>query len=267
MTMSGNAILTKTGGGSFIISDHADGTLTMKDNAQLLVGGEFWVGQGTGNQATGTLNMEGGTISVDAWAAVGRDESKGTFNMTGGVFNKNGTGSVSGADLVDTAIVINGNAERVAVINHSGGTMNNLASPTAIAERPVNVSEWNASGDAVGNFNTFRVGFGGQATVNISGQRELHRDERLCRLELTSNNNVLNLNGGTFRRRVHRGRRGQRRWSISMAEFSKLSMMLWISSGATSSQKDLTVQGGGLKFDSNGKTVGISNSAPRQSAA
>ncbi len=35
MTMSGNAILTKTGGGSFIISDHADGTLTIKDNAQL----------------------------------------------------------------------------------------------------------------------------------------------------------------------------------------------------------------------------------------
>ncbi len=210
--------------------------------------------------------MEGGTISVDAWAAVGRDESKGTFNMTGGVFNKNGTGSVSGADLVDTAIVVNGNAERVAVINHSGGTMNNLANPTAIAERPVNVSEWNASGNAEGNFNTFRVGFGGQATVNISGNANYTATSVYVGSNATSNNNVLNLNGGTFAAEFIEEGAGQRRGQFQWRNVSKLSMTSRISS-ETSSSGDLTVKEGGLKFDSKRQDCGHERSASRESAA
>lgn len=260
MTMSGNSKLTKTGGGTLIVADNADGTLIVKDNAQISVNSEFWVGQGSGNQATGTLNMEGGTISVDNWMAVGRDEAKGTINMTGGVINKNGTGRVEGPDLRDTAIVINGRADRVAVVNHSGGTINNLGSPTAIAERPVNVSEWNASGDAVGNFDTFRVGFGGQATFTISGNANYTATSVYVGSNATSNNNVLNLNGGTF--------------AAEFIEEGAGSGVVNFNGGIVKAvndvadfirdfePEDLTVQEGGLKFDSNGKTVGMS--APLQ---
>jgi autotransporter-associated beta strand protein len=258
MTMSGNATLTKTGGGTLIVADNADGTLIVKDNAQISVNSEFWVGQGSGNQATGTLNMEGGTISVDNWMAVGRDEAKGTINMTGGVINKNGTGSVVGPDLRDTAIVINGNADRVAVVNQSGGTINNLGSPTAIAERPVNVSEWNASGNAVGNFNTFRVGFGGQATVNISGNANYTATSVYIGSNSTSNNNSLNLNGGTFGAEFIEEGAGSGvvnfNGGILKAVADAVDFIRDFEEG------DVTVQAGGLKFDSNGKTVGIGNS-------
>ncbi len=67
------------------------GTASITAPAVLNVNGELWVGQRAGS--TGTLTLSSGTVSVNNWVAIGRQDGTGTLNMSGGTFTKTGGGN------------------------------------------------------------------------------------------------------------------------------------------------------------------------------
>ena len=89
---------TKQTGGNFAIGDGASPTpssFTIRNGATLNVtnangSGEFWLGNGG---ATATFSQSGSATSttVNNWFAIGRAGGKGTFDLSGGTFTKQGT--------------------------------------------------------------------------------------------------------------------------------------------------------------------------------
>jgi len=58
----------------------------------LNVNQDIWIGQGD-NNAFGTLNLSGGTITNTGWIVIGREGAHGTLNISGGTMVKAGTGN------------------------------------------------------------------------------------------------------------------------------------------------------------------------------
>ncbi|MDR3459630.1 MAG: autotransporter-associated beta strand repeat-containing protein [Verrucomicrobiae bacterium] len=77
----------------------------------LYVNQEIWIGQGD-NNAHGTINLSGGTITNTSWLAVGREGGHGTLNISGGTMVKTGGGNIS--------IAHNGGASGDVVISGTG---------------------------------------------------------------------------------------------------------------------------------------------------
>lgn len=74
--------------------------------------GQIMIGDANG---VGTMNMSGGSMTVNSWFALGRagaGQSKGTFNMTGGDFKQQTAGSIA----------ISTGYDSVGTVNISGGT-------------------------------------------------------------------------------------------------------------------------------------------------
>jgi fibronectin-binding autotransporter adhesin len=125
LTMSGDASLTAEraivgGGGS------GGGTMTMTGNSSVAVTQEFWVGETQGGQPGATANtltiQDNATISTGTWFAVGRENAApGTMNMNGGTVSVN---TVGGGNLIIGSLSGNGtwymNAGKVLSNNGSG---------------------------------------------------------------------------------------------------------------------------------------------------
>ena len=77
--------------GAFVVAQGAVGVLNQTGGSIQTNNREFWVGQAGG--ANGTYNLSAGTLNVGSWIAVGRETGTGTVNMTGGTWNKTGTGA------------------------------------------------------------------------------------------------------------------------------------------------------------------------------
>jgi autotransporter-associated beta strand protein len=121
---------------------------------------EMWIGQAGGS--TGTVNLSGGTVTINSWLAVGREGGNGTLNITGGVFTKNGGGNIS--------------------IAHGGG-------PGTVALSGVGSFVCTSGETWIGedsNTGTWTMN-GGSATLN-----SVHLSQN------SSAPSYLNLNGGTF---------------------------------------------------------------------
>jgi autotransporter-associated beta strand protein len=82
-----------------------------QSGGSLYVDNEIWIGQGD-NNAYGTINLSGGTITNTSWLAVGREGAHGTLNITGGTMVKTGGGNIS--------IAHNGGASGDVIISGTG---------------------------------------------------------------------------------------------------------------------------------------------------
>jgi autotransporter-associated beta strand protein/T5SS/PEP-CTERM-associated repeat protein len=248
MTVSGPTTVNTNG--TFVMGDSGTGTLTMQGGTMNTTG-QTWIGQG--GDATGVFNLEGGDYTSGAWIAVGRAEAKGTLNVSGGTLTHTGTGTVVGAGLDGSNIVILGNASKVATVNHTGGTINNLNAVTVVGENAVAVAEWNATGGTA-NLGDTRVGFSGVGTMTINGTANYSSTS----VYLGSNGGstgTMNFKGGTF--------------AANFIEEGAGNGFITFDGGIVKALQDVanyfrdfeagdvTIGANGLKFDTNGKTVGI----------
>jgi hypothetical protein len=255
VTVQDNAQLVKTGSNHFIIGDQSNsvGTLTVKGNAAVSSNNELWIGN-SNNTVTGTLNLESGSVTAGSWIAVGRDQSKGTLNMSGGVLTKNGNGSVDGAELTGTNFVTLGNAANVATVNHSGGTINNTTSVTVLSEAGVSRTNWTATGGTA-NLGDLRIGFSGQATMTLDGTANYTATTVYIGSNGSSTGNVLNLNGGKLRARFIEEGAGSGsinfNGGVVQASEDRSDFLADFEDG------DLNIQAGGLIFDTDGHNVTI----------
>lgn len=234
-------------------SEGGTGTLDVQDNATVNSGGEFWIGALNAN-SKGTVNLSGGSITSANWIAVGRDGSKGILNMTGGTLTNAGSGAVgSGNSLSGSNFTVNGSEANVAEVHHSGGTIDNSNAVLLLAEDPSHVVEWETTGGSVLT-SDLRIGFGGRATMTIGGTGSVTTQKFYMGAKntgsgvlnlnaggtLTTNyisegageNNTINFNGGTVRAAIDR--------ENFIEDFEA---------------GEVTIQAGGLKFDTNGHTV------------
>ncbi|MCF7673768.1 MAG: autotransporter-associated beta strand repeat-containing protein [Akkermansiaceae bacterium] len=95
------------GNSQFIIGEQSTGVVNM-DGGTLFGGNEFWVGQG-GN-GNGTLTLNAGAITTTNWTVVGRGGSHGLLTMNGGTLTKTGGGAfiVGDQDNSTGAMILNG---------------------------------------------------------------------------------------------------------------------------------------------------------------
>jgi autotransporter-associated beta strand protein len=123
---------------------------------------QLWVAQGP--TAHGTYNLSDGVINANDWMVIGRAGGIGTFNMTGGTFNKaNGGNFIIGSGAGDNTTTGFG------TFNQSGGTIND-ANEYWLAENTLTKATNNISGTAVLNLNSWlSIGRGGLAVINFFG--------------------------------------------------------------------------------------------------
>jgi autotransporter-associated beta strand protein len=147
---------------NFSIGESGTATATLDDDASITVAnGEFWVGNGSGAQATLTLN-DNAVVSTNFWTVIGRSGGNtGTVNLNGSSkLIKTGGGNLIVGDL-----------------NGSSGTLNATDSTEISANGELWVGNgangngaMNLSGNAIfSNNNWVAVGRGGgQGTLEIS---------------------------------------------------------------------------------------------------
>ena len=90
--------------------------INMSGNALFdLPGGEFWIGDGSGNAGQLTMS-DTATINISSWFCVGRDSATGSLTMNGGVINKLGINNI-----------ILGSLNGTGTVTQNAGTVNNPA--------------------------------------------------------------------------------------------------------------------------------------------
>ncbi|MDD2600380.1 MAG: autotransporter-associated beta strand repeat-containing protein [Kiritimatiellae bacterium] len=116
LVTSGDNVASKV-----VVGTAADETATWDYIGGTFVGntGEIWLGNANGS---GTMNITGGSLTVNNWFAFGRfgtGQSRGTLNMTGGSLKQQTTGNIAiscGADSVGTANISGGTFETTATL-------------------------------------------------------------------------------------------------------------------------------------------------------
>ncbi len=172
LTLKGNGSFVS--GGDFNVGDvgSSSGTLNIQDTASLSVGtgGGFFVGSAntTGSTASGTVNQDVGTVTVNSTADArvvigGRSSAAGTGGS--GTYNLGGTGVLSNA----------GNAwiggYGTGTVNQTGGTWNN-AGWVSIARQTGSTGSYTISGGTLnqtGGGGGIIVGELGTGTLAVSG--------------------------------------------------------------------------------------------------
>jgi autotransporter-associated beta strand protein len=166
LTLYNSTLYHRGNGNAFDIGDNNGNPcsgVVIQNASTFNADGEIWVGQ-TPN-GVGSYSLNGGIINLHNWLAVGRAGSHGTFNMTGGTFNKDGNGAFIAAG---TGAGNNGFFS-VGTFNQSAGTINS-SSEYWLAENNGTEGTNNISGTAVINLsNWMSIGRGGHGVINFSG--------------------------------------------------------------------------------------------------
>jgi autotransporter-associated beta strand protein/T5SS/PEP-CTERM-associated repeat protein len=241
VVISGNGVLQKNGGGNFVIGDGNAGSLTIKDNATLGVNGEIWVGQaGSGN---GTLNIQGGTVNVNNWVALGRD-GVANVTMSGGAINKTGNGN----------FILNGSTT---TFNQTAGTIG-VNNETWLSEGGGKTGTWNMSGGTNSLGTVTNVGRGGTATFNVSGTADVTNGNVFVGgwdAGGAGGNGTLNLNGGTFRAAFIKEGQGTGVVNLNGGQVVVTATNADYFGGFENG--DVVIQAGGAKINTNGNDAGI----------
>lgn len=282
------------GDGNAAFINSGKGTATINGaNALLNVTGEFWVSQGAGS--TGILNLSAGAITVDNWIAVGRNGGNGTVNMSGGSITKTGGGNFIVAD--NGTAVFNQTGGDITINNdfwvgQSGGG-NGIHT---ISAGTLKMSNWLAvgrggtgvlnieggtvtkdggGGVSIGNFEnangTVNVSGGvfdvqtgdlfageggnGSGTLTITGGEVIAPIVRVGTNNTVTGN--LNLDGGTLRTGLISGAGA----GNSSVDFNGTQIVATANAADFIAAFDSAdVEAGGLKIETAGTTVGISQS-------
>lgn len=248
MTVNGGTV-QKTGANHLVVGD-LGGTGTLKvTNGTVSISGELRLGSGSGS--VGTFNMEGGTLTTTNWLAIGRESNgqkgTGTMNISGGTITKNGVGSLT----------LNGVSSTV---NQTGGVLNITYSDTVnvgdtwLSEGTGTQSTWNASGGEANLGKITRIGYRGDATMNVDGSAVVNNGIVYIGSEGTSTG-TLNLKGGTFAARYIEEGAGQGFINFDGGTLKATENRV---GGNSSSllpdfeESDLNILAGGMKVDTDG---------------
>src|SRR5205823_3942878 len=120
VNLSGNGQLVQTSGDDFNISDNANtqGTINIHDSAVFTTGGITWLGKGT--NAVGTINQDGGTVTINRSGNFGLvlGDGRSSTNPTGH-YNLGGTGVLN----VAGEMYVGEGANGIGFFNMTGGTV------------------------------------------------------------------------------------------------------------------------------------------------
>jgi fibronectin-binding autotransporter adhesin len=293
-TIGGSEAFGGDGNPDFVNS--GKGTATIDGEEALLnVTGEFWVAQGA--NSVGILNLDAGTVQVDSWVAIGRRAtSNGTVNMSGGTFTKTGGGNFIVGDEGTGAVIQTGGDINVASgefwVGQNGGTGTHTLSAGSLSvgnwfavgrggtgtftQTGGTVTKSGSGGVSVGNFGgangnlevsggLFDVQSGdlfageggdGSGTISISGSGQVNAPV----LRVGTNDTVtgtLNLDGGTLLAGLIDGGGA----GTSNVDFNGTQIVATANSADFIANFDSAeVEAGGVKIDTNGMTVGVSQS-------
>ena len=225
---------TENDRGIYVGEGGATGTLNLQSGT--IVAHEFYVG--IGGNGKGTMNMTGGTVTANHWMNVGDNNGggdgtgQGTLNMSGGTLNQNHTDFFSF-----------GQSGGRGTFNMSGGLLND---PTVVDTNAdegnitigrfggTGVGIWNISGTAVLNIRDLRLAEGGASTgtLNVSGGTINQTNGQT----LLGENGVghVNVSGGTVNLRrviVGDGAGATGNLTVTGGEFRSTANELWFGQG------------------------------------
>jgi len=170
------------------------------------------------NNGTGLLTFSAGTITSGNWVAIGRDNGNGTVNMTGGTWTKVNGGS---------SFIVG--ASGPGTMNQSGGLVDVQGGDTWMGEN--NVANYTLSGTGEFRATYFQVARNGSSTGNV------------------------NLNGGTLRANQIVGGSGAEHVHFNGTQIIAKQTQPNFIAGMDGS--GAVIDGGGLKIDSAGFTLGV----------
>jgi len=199
----------------------ASGTLNL-ENGTVNAAGEVWFG----NNATGTVTQSGGTLSSGSFFVVGRSSGAvGTYNLSGGTVNATTTNAASFA-------VLGSFAGANGTLSVSGGTFN------------------------VSGGNQMIIGEGGTGTLNVSGTGLVTITDATQGLRLGANATgvgTVNLNGGTIQTAIVTKGTGAGTFNFNGGTLQANAASTTFMTGLTAAN----VQSGGAVIDSNGFAITI----------
>ena len=137
------------------------GTLNISGTANFTSGGELQVGNDAG---TGTMNMSGGTMTINQWGAIGRNGGTGVLNFSGGTIQMGGSNRTFDIGVFGG----NGVAVGTGTMNQTGGTLINTTNDTTLGRDGSGVGVWNLNGGTA-SLATLFVGRNGMGTMTQSG--------------------------------------------------------------------------------------------------
>ncbi|MBW8864812.1 MAG: autotransporter-associated beta strand repeat-containing protein, partial [Verrucomicrobia bacterium] len=163
LIINSNGIVNENGS-PLVVADGGNSPcsgIVTQNGGTLNLSGELWVGQNT--SGSGSYTISAGTVASHSWLAIGRFDSTGVMNMTGGTMTKDGNPFITGTGAG------NNSKHSVGTFNFSGGTFTS-ASEMWIAENTGTEGTNNISGTAVLNLNNWMsIGRGGHGVLNFSG--------------------------------------------------------------------------------------------------
>ena len=193
INVSGGSVMSSAGNVSLASTATARGVVNIDGTGSTFrtTTTEFWIGNAGANTAVGTANVtNGGTLSVNNWLVVGRQQAVGMLNVSGGsTVTKSGGGNLeisegSSGNVVNVSdtSAINVTGGELWVGQTGGGTLNLTGSAA------VSVGNW----IAVGRNN-------GVGVVNLGGNATLTKTAGSGgNITFAGTTSTLNQTGGTF---------------------------------------------------------------------
>lgn len=193
VTLSNGAVFTKQGGGNVevdagSIANHPDTPSDMTvDGATFdIVTGELRIGTGGGSNGTFTMK-NGAIVTLNSWMGLGRDNGKGTFNLQGGTFTKQGGNNIS--------IAWQPNSD--GKLLQTGGAFNVTSGETWISEGGIGLVDVSAGTMNLLRFDVGRAG-AKSGTFNLSGTGSVTATNMFIGT-FDSVSGTVNLSGGSLK--------------------------------------------------------------------
>jgi len=135
LTVSGNPLGVALDAGTVGVLNQSGGTITCSDH-------DFWVGNNDqgGSQNSAAYNLSGGSIAVNSWLVIGRHNTVGVLNISGGSMTKTDSGNG------DQFLIGVDQASSTGIINQTGGAITNTLSDTYLAAYGHGTGTWNLNG-------------------------------------------------------------------------------------------------------------------------
>jgi autotransporter-associated beta strand protein len=151
----------------FVVGIYGGGTGVWNQvGGALSVNQDIWISEGENNSTpSGTINLNGGTITNTGWLAVGREGGDAVFNINGGTYVRSGAGG--GANGPNVTIATGGTAN-TGTVNVNGGYVDVSAGDTWIGENFV--ANWNQNnGSAINSYVQLGRNGGAAGTLSLNG--------------------------------------------------------------------------------------------------
>nr|MBP7951723.1 autotransporter-associated beta strand repeat-containing protein [Verrucomicrobiales bacterium] len=176
-------------------------TININTSGSVNTNGGAWMYVGTyGSGATGTMNLDNGTVNASGFFVVGNEASTGYLNMSGGAINtteyiignRDGAGNLSGGNgtVVQTGGIATGN-NWVLLGRHSGTAATYTLSGNAVLRTT------NAGGGVFAVSHSNNTGGATTATLTVSGNAVASAANEMWIGNGVNSTGIVHQNGGT----------------------------------------------------------------------